>query len=64
MRRTFCIDVDAPEGLDWLQLDDLKRRIAEAVSYLGYASFVDIIETTADLANPGDCIPEKDYWGV
>lgn len=65
MRRTFCIELDASNGLDYLELDDLKRRIVDALSYLGYVSFIDVVETTmADSANPGGCTPEKDYWGV
>ena len=58
MRRTFCIDVDAEE-LDDLQIHDLQRRIADAVSYLGYVSFVDVVETTnPEIEECNDC------WGV
>lgn len=64
MRRTFCIDVEATNELDWLLVEDLRRRIADAVSYLGYVSFVDVIETTTEIANLGDCTDKKDYWGV
>ena len=57
-RRTFCIDLDAPNGLDHIELADLRRRIAEALSYLGYVSFVDVAETTDDKQE------KHDYWAV